>query len=477
MFSYKCFESLAAVALAMMLFAPFLSVLAAQDEGEVSLKELIEKMDAMKIDYEQRISDLELKSELMDSMDDRGGIGNNDTLIELQSREDAFLDKGSLGASSGLMGRLGQTTRFSRTFNPAIGVVADTLVSRSVRSDTIGNMDAFWLRAAEINLSAQVDPFGFAYATVEGSKDEIEVIEAAAVMNRLPANLSLKGGMFLADFGKLGQRHDHELSFVEKPLVYYDYVAGSIHSSGLELHQWFGLTNDIPVRWSVGMLNDMEGHSHTVWFGEGHHHAHDDEHTGFGVNDKRQLDNFAYTGRLTGYGDLTGNASLQIGGSLVWAPEKVDIHEENDVDLRIDTRQAVVGADMTFKWIDPSEQDEFVAGVEGFKSHGTFFHETEAAIEGNDAYGGYAWSEYLWDPHWAVGVMGGAFEMARHDNVGQRELSAWITWKISHFNWLRFQYRFNDLERHGVDFSGRDFSEFMLQWTLVFGTHAHGLDW
>jgi hypothetical protein len=380
-----------------------------------------------------------------------------------------------MGVNPGLMGRLGQTTRFSRTFNPAIGVVVDAIASRSTSSDTIGEMDKVWLRAAEVNLSAQIDPFGYGYVTVEGSDDEIEFIEAAAVMNRLPANLSLKGGLYLSDFGKLGQFHDHELPFVEKPLVYYDYVGGSINSTGFELHQWFGLSEEVPLRWSVGMLNEMEGHGHTIWFGEGHHHDH--EHGGFGVDDKRQLDNFAYTGRLTGYGDLTDNSSLQVGGSIVWAPEKVEVHDDSGMEERIDTRQTVVGSDLTYQWIDPAGQDELIFGVEGFASHGTFFHEEDDEIVDGDAYGGYAWGEYSWDPHWAVGAMGGSFEMARHDNVGQREVSAWVNWKISHFNWLRFQYRFNDLERHGDEFRGEDFSEFIVQWTIVFGTHAHGLNW
>lgn len=427
-----------------------------QDNKQPTNQELLDRIDALELE----VQDLKQKEAA-------GGGATG------QDGDDWGTGGISQGVSASQMGRLGQTTRFSSTFNPAIGVVIDSIANYQTGSDSGENQDRFWLRAAELNMSAQFDPFGYAYATIEANEEEVELIEATAVLNRLPANFSIKGGRMLSDFGKLGQRHDHELPFVEKPLVYYDYIGGSLNSTGVEVHQWFGLTDEIPVRWSVGMFNEMEGHGHAIWFGD-HHHHHGDEPEPYG---KRKLDNFAYGGRLTGYGDLTENSSLQVGGSLSWAPEKREFHEHAGDTERIKTRQTVAGADVTYKWIDPSHQDEFIAGIEVLMSNGTFFHEDEDEIEDGDALGGYAWGEYSWDPHWAVGAMGGAFERAQHDSVDQRELSAWVTWKISHFNWLRLQYRFNDLERYGDEFSGEDFSEVLLQWTIVFGTHAHGLDW
>ncbi len=381
----------------------------------------------------------------------------------------------SMGVSAGLMGNLGQTTRFSRTFNPSVGVVIDLVGNRQTGSDSGDHQDRFWLRAAELNLAAQIDPFGFAYLVVGGSDGEnFSVAEAAAVMNRLPANFSIKAGKVLADFGKFGQHHVHALPFVEKPLVYYDYLGGSLNSTGVEVHQWFGLTDEIPLRWSLGVYNGIEGHGHRLW--GGHEHGHDPDIEPFG---KRQMNNFAYNGRVTAYGDLTDNASLQLGASCLWAPEIQAFHQEDDTKpvVRRETRRTLVGADLTYKWIDPASRREFLCGVEGLGSHGTFFHEEEEKIEDGDAYGGYAWCEYSFSPYWSAGLLAGAFESAQHDAVGQRELSSWVTWKISNFNWLRFQYRFNDLERQGEDFTGEDFSEFILQWVFVFGSHSHGLDW
>ena len=427
------------------------------EDDEPTTKDLLERLEALELevyDLRQRPKTPQRRTE-PDRASENSGVA-------------------SMGASSGLMGNLGQTTRFSRTYNPALGAVIDIVGSRQTGSDSGGHQDRFWLRAAEINLAAQIDPFGYAYAVIAGGDGhDASVVEAAAVMNRLPANFSIKAGKILADFGKFGQRHDHELPFVEKPFVYYDYIGGSINAPGLEVHQWFGITDEIPVRWSVGVYNELDSHGHRVW--GGHHHDHSDVDP-YG---KRQMDNFAYNGRITGYGDLSDNSSLQVGASCLWAPEIQAFHQEaaGDPVERWETRSTVSGADVTYKWIDPASRREFILGVEGFNSHGTFFHEADESIEKGRAYGGYAWCEYAWSPYWAAGLMGGAFESAQHDNVGQREVSSWVTWRISHFNWLRLQYRFNDLERHGDGFAGEDFSEVLVQWIFVFGSHSHGFNW
>jgi|GEM_PF-827753 len=446
--------------------------LAAQESSTSAEEELDQEEDLL-----ERITALEL--EVMDLKESRGAAGEGvGPWIESGERSaEAAFDSSGWGASSGTMGRLGQTTRFSRTFNPAVGVVIDMIANRQTGSDSGENQDRFWLRTAELNLAAQVDPFGYAYVVIGGNGENgAELVEAAAVLNRLPANFSLKGGRLLADHGKLGQRHDHELPFVEKPGVYYDYLGGSLNSNGFEVHQWFGLTDEIPVRWSLGMYNELEGHGHRL--SGGHSHGHDeDEIEPFG---HRQPDNFAYNARLTGYGDFTECSSLQVGSSFLWAPEIQEFHQDDPANPveRIETRRNLAGIDVTYQWQDPSSRREFIAGVEGFRSDGEFFHDDEDAIEDATSLGGYAWFEYGFSPYWSTGAMAGMHQLARHEQMGQRELSAWVTWKVTHFNWLRFQYRFNDLERGaGEDFRGEDFSEFILQWTIVFGTHAHGLDW
>ena len=72
--------------------------------------------------------------------------------------------------------------------------------------------------------------------------------------------------------------------------------------------------------------------------------------------------------------------------------------------------------------------------------------------------------------------MADGYALAEHSKSHDRDYSAWITWKISHFNWLRFTYRYSDFYS-AHDEPSNDYHEFILQWVMVLGSHAHGLDW
>src|SRR5207244_12532029 len=91
----------------------------------------------------------------------------------------------------------------------------------------------FNLRSAELFLSADVDPFARAYATINASADAanndeatLSVEEAAIVTTRLPYNLTVRGGRFFADFGTLPHRHDHDLPFEDRPPSLAAFVGG-----------------------------------------------------------------------------------------------------------------------------------------------------------------------------------------------------------------------------------------------------------
>jgi hypothetical protein len=118
---------------------------------------------------------------------------------------------------------------FPSLFNPAIGLVIDTVGSYTRDG---GN---FEFRSAELGLSATVDPFARAYAFINGTQDSVEVEEAAIVTTSLPYNLTVKGGRFFADFGRLSHFHDHELPFVNRPIVLDQYVGGESQADGVEV--------------------------------------------------------------------------------------------------------------------------------------------------------------------------------------------------------------------------------------------------
>ena len=139
---------------------------------------------------------------------------------------------------------------FASQFNPAIGFIVDTVFSSS-RKDKSN----FEFRSAELGISANIDPFARAYGILNGTNDGVEVEEAALVTTSLPYNLTVKGGRFFADFGRLSTFHDHDLPFVNRPLVLDTYVGGESQADGVEVNWLVPIPHYLSV--TVGAYNKI----------------------------------------------------------------------------------------------------------------------------------------------------------------------------------------------------------------------------
>src|SRR5438094_1048691 len=120
---------------------------------------------------------------------------------------------------------------FPSQFNPAIGLVIDNAFS--YRDHDRANFD---FRTAELGLAASIDPFVRGYALINGSPDGLEVEEAALVTTSLPYNLTVKGGRFFADFGRLDHFHDDALPVVNRPIVLDRFIGGESRANGVEVN-------------------------------------------------------------------------------------------------------------------------------------------------------------------------------------------------------------------------------------------------
>ena len=111
-----------------------------------------------------------------------------------------------------------------------------------------GNFD---FRSAELGIAASVDPFARMYSFINGTKDGVEVDEAAAITSSLPYNLTVKGGRFLADFGRFPKVHEHELPFVNEPLSVQRMIGGETQADGVEV--------ELSVSDAVFLARDIRG--------------------------------------------------------------------------------------------------------------------------------------------------------------------------------------------------------------------------
>src|SRR5262245_19916216 len=208
---------------------------------------------------------------------------------------------------------------FPSQFNPAIGLIVDTVFS--YKGQQGGN---FELRAAELGLSASVDPFARAWAIITGSSENgFEVEEAAIATTSLPYNLSVQGGRFFADFGRLSKFHDHDLPFVNRPVVLDEYVDGESQADGVQgswlvpISQYLALT--------AGMYNKIGADNERV-----------------SNLTSRQLSDFTYLGRAATFLSLTDANSIDLGLSFAGTPRVAeDVGEPRYLgDL-----------DLTYRWI------------------------------------------------------------------------------------------------------------------------------
>jgi hypothetical protein len=326
--------------------------------------------------------------------------------------------------------------------NPAIGLVIDATAEH--RDKAGGD---FNFRAAELGISASIDPYARAYAFFTGSRDEFEVEEAAMVTTSLPWNLQLRGGRFFADFGRLAKFHPHEYAFVNTPLSLERIVGGESKADGVELSYLF--PTPFFLRATAGGYNKLGAENERL----------DDTKS-------RAWSRFTYLGRLHTYFDLADNHSIELGTSLAYTPS-IRIPEEPHGGSR-----TLTGLDVTYRYqpLGSTLYQGFTLGGELFGNSERV--ERESGLRRMFAPGGYVYGEAKINREWAAGFL--------YDNApslaspGKKTIgySPFITWYLSEFNRLRFQYSYLD-DKVREERSERG-HQFFLQWTTVLGSHTHG---
>ena len=326
--------------------------------------------------------------------------------------------------------------------NPAIGMAID--VTAEQRAKAGGN---FNFRAGEIGISASIDPYARAYAFFAGSNDGVDVEEAAIVTTSLPWNLQARAGRFFADFGRLAKFHPHEYAFVNTPLSLERTVGGESQADGVELSYLF--PTPFFLRGTIGGYNKIGAENERV------------------DNAKsRAWSRFTYLGRLQTYFDLSDNHSIELGSSLAFTPS-VRIASDPQGGHR-----TLSGLDVTYRY-----QPLGSTLYRGFTLAGEFFGNSErverrSAARRMFAPAGYVYGEAKINREWAAGFL---YDNApRLTSPGKKTIgySPFITWSLSEFNRLRFQYSY--LDDNVRDDKSERGNQFFLQWTTVLGSHSHG---
>jgi hypothetical protein len=329
------------------------------------------------------------------------------------------------------------------SFNPAIGLVLDATAEHRAKAG-----GDFNFRAAELGLAASVDPFARVYSFMTGSKEGFEVEEAAAITTSLPWNLTAKGGRFFADFGRLPKNHPHEYAFVNTPLSIERMVGGESKADGVEFNYLF--PTPFFLRATLGGYNKI---------GEENERLDDTK--------SRAWSRFTYLGRLNTYFDVTDHQSIELGSSLAYTPS---------VRLAGDPsggNRTLAGVDLTYRYqpLDSTTYQGLTIGSELFTNSERVMRPNDQ-IQRMQSFGGYSYAELKLNKSWSTGFLFDYAPSIESPGKKTKSYSPFLTWNLSEFNRLRFQYSYFD-DNVRDDKADRG-NQFFLQWTTVIGAHTHG---
>jgi hypothetical protein len=336
---------------------------------------------------------------------------------------------------------------FPSQFNPAIGLIIDSV--GSYREHERAN---FEFRSGEIGISANIDPFARGYAIFNGTPDGFEVEEAALVTTSLPYNLTVKGGRFFSEFGRLSKSHDHDLPFVNRPIALDEFIGGESQSDGVEINYLAPLQQYLTL--TLGAYNKLGAENSRI----------DNEVP-------RDLDRFTYLFRPATFFSITDANSVDLGATYAYTPEVATFDEGGARMLRNGEARHLAGVDLTYRYT-PLEQASYRGltwGTEFLynREHWNVGDDAAPVFRGENAFGLYSYLEARLTRRFYPGFL---FDWAQPLDRQENDTfaySPYFTIWLSEFQRLRLEYTYRDEP-------GNHESQFFVQWTGVLGSHVHG---
>lgn len=352
-------------------------------------------------------------------------------------------------------------------FNPAMGVILN-----AVAGDSREKRSFFDFRSAELTLMASVDPFANLYAVINGSEDGLEVEEAAFMTTSLPANLTVRGGRFFANFGRLPHWHPHEYPFVNATPSMENFVGGEAQSDGVELLHLFKtpffLQGTLGVYKKIGADNDRLKELDPAT----------DELDLAGHDRGRPWDANTYLQRLFTNVELGELSSVDVGVSNAVTPRQYYV-----AGVRRDdgSPRWLNGFDLTFRYEPTSTTrvGRVLWGTEVFRNderrQQTLAFDSDGDGTGDQdtydrkqAWGGYSYVDWLFLRRWSGG---GFFDLAqdldsRRSNT--KNYGLLLNFLPSDFQRIRLQ-----LSQSKVNDGSKTDHQILLQWVGTIGAHVH----
>jgi len=323
----------------------------------------------------------------------------------------------------------------AKVLNPDIGVIGNFIGATG--RNQINPFPALSLQESEVSLQAIVDPYARADFFLAIGEEGIEVEEGYVTFTGVPGGFVPRVGRMRATFGRVNTFHNHSLPWVDRPMVTFNLMGGSLHEADIGIKD-AGISVSRILPSPKGLFLEAAGE---VYRGD----------SGSLFQASRRSD-VSVVGHLRAYSDLTENTNLELGGSYG--------RGHNDLGSSFITQ--LYGLDATLRWkpLRRAIYRSFAARTELVWSRRDELTTTQRA------FGFFGSLEYRLGRRWFVGGRYDWSQRARnaaqHDSGGSFVLTYWP----SEFNQIRGQLR---RTRYA---EGHTANELLLQVLFTIGSHG-----
>jgi hypothetical protein len=306
--------------------------------------------------------------------------------------------------------------------------------------------DRFWLREAELDFRAAIDPWADGVLILSVGADspgnfttEIEegyfTLKKLPVLDSDPGGLKLQIGRFRPDFGRINQIHDHDLPWMDRPPSFAAYFGDEgFKSDGLS-GQFFlpSPTESSTLQATLQVVNGGD----------------------LPIAADNNAEDPAYLEHVGWFWDVASGHDVEVGESSYFSRFDQAGHEKSQV----------LGLDATYHWkpYASGEWNSFLLGGELFAAS----VEQPAGATTSRPFGWYVWSQYQLSQNLYVGARYDVHQSFPDDSLTSRQIGAYLTYYTTEF--LRF--RLGAEHTRSDDPAVNGLNSLLFEINIVFGSH------
>jgi type II secretory pathway pseudopilin PulG len=332
----------------------------------------------------------------------------------------------------------------------------------------------FGLLNTELVFDGAVDPYFKGFANIvfkldQNNQTSVELEETYLQTISLPANLQVKAGQFLADFGRQNTQHPHQWAFVDDPLILTRaFGPDGLRGIGAQV-SWLAPTPFFTEA-VLGIANGQGGTAFSFRNpGDPDYLGVDRFHGRATVDrDLSSPGDLLFVPRLASSFDLTDQQVLVLGVSGAFGPNETGFHQYTQI----------YGTDIYWKWKPANAHAGFPFvswQTEALYQTYNAAADPTASLPNETLRDWGFYSQVLWGfkPRWVAGLRGeyvdgnsGAYDPYDVFRGQRTRVSPDLTFYPSEFSKIRLQYNYDQGVLFGTGHS------VWLQFEFLLGAHA-----